>query len=778
MIDFKKEHWELLFNSIDEGFCIIEIIFDEQKKPVDYQFLMINASFEKQTGLIDAVGKRMRELAPNHEAHWFEMYGRIALTGEPVRFENRAEQLHRWYDVYAFRFGNPKNFQVAILFNDITERKRAEETIKSLNKELSDKLYQLEDANKKIRESEKIKSEFFANVSHELRTPLSLIYAPVESLLAGKYGTLASGQSQALQIIHNNAVRLLQMVNGLLDFAKFEAGKMKVVREPTDVADLLNSLLNDFESMLGSKKLMLVKEIENCSGDVLMDRYLFERIFFNLLSNAIKFTPEGGTITVKAKSEKNNFEMCVKDTGVGIEEKNRKNLFEKFIQGEGSSTRRFEGTGLGLAMVKEFCELLGGSVSVESELFMGSVFTVRLHAPVTQEKEKDMRSQRGLLLPRYQLLPAAGRDLHIADENLKVLVCEDNHELSSYIVSLLSNFCMIKVAVDGEIGLQLANDWQPDLVLTDVMMPKKDGLELCREIKSTPTLSKITVVLLTAMTHREAMIKGWEARADEYLFKPFHPDELVTRIRSLLSIIVERKKAAEDLEMYTRQLEQANKELESFSYSISHDLRAPLRAILGYISMLKEDFGPALNEEGVRIIGNITANAAKMNKQIEDLLKLASLGKRGISKSSISMTGLAKEVIKEIEQGTKHTAEIIIHDMPLAYADNGLMGHVYHNLVSNAIKYSSKKDKPKIEIGFTTTQKGITYFVKDNGAGFDMKYYEKLFGVFQRLHRSEEFEGTGIGLAIAEKIISKHGGSVWAEGHVNGGAVFYFSLSS
>ena len=142
------------------------------------------------------------------------------------------------------------------------------------------------------------------------------------------------------------------------------------------------------------------------------------------------------------------------------------------------------------------------------------------------------------------------------------------------------------------------------------------------------------------------------------------------------------------------------------------------------------------------------------------------------------MTGLAKEVIKEIEQGTKHTAEIIIHDMPLANADNGLMGHVYHNLVSNAIKYSSKKDKPKIEIGFTTTQKGITYFVKDNGAGFDMKYYEKLFGVFQRLHRSEEFEGTGIGLAIAEKIISKHGGSVWAEGHVNGGAVFYFSLSS
>jgi signal transduction histidine kinase len=565
------------------------------------------------------------------------------------------------------------------------------------------------------------------------------------------------------------------MVNGLLDFAKFDAGKMKVEREPINIKTLINSLLNDFESILGSKKLTLVKEITDSVKQVLMDRYLFDRIFFNLLSNAIKFTPEGGIITVKTKAEDNILELSVADTGMGISEEDIKNLFQKFKQVEGSSTRRFEGTGLGLAMVKEFSELLGGSVSVESSPGKGSVFTVRLSAPFTEEEEKT-ESGRTTLLPRYRIATTDIKENNNFDSQMKVLICEDNEELSAYIVSLLAPICITKVAKDGEEGWDFVNSWHPDLVLTDVMMPKKDGIELCRLIKSSSITSKITVVLLTALTHRDAMMKGWEVKADEYLFKPFHPDELVTRIRSLFSILAERKISSEVIEKYISQLEQTNKEMETFSYAISHDLRAPLRAIMGFSGIIAEEYNSKLDNEGKRLIDAVISNTKKMGAQIEDLLKFMRFGKESLKMSVFSMEDLVKKVIADINQLTPHKAEIIVHPMPSINADYGLMTAVLYNLISNAVKYSLEKTPPKIEIGYTETDRGAAFFIKDNGAGFDMKYYNKLFGIFQRLHSSHEFEGTGIGLAIVDRIISKHGGSVWAYGKVNEGATFYYSL--
>jgi signal transduction histidine kinase len=666
---------------------------------------------------------------------------------------------------------------------DITEfmllKKKGAE-LKTRTEQMESEIYlraqQLQEANKKLRESEKIKDEFFANVSHELRTPLSLIIAPLESLLSGQYGTLSTGQLQSLQIMHNNTIRLLQMVNGLLDFAKFEAGKMKVEREPINIKTLINSPLNDFQSILGSKKLTLVKEVTDAVKQVLMDKYLFDRIFFNLLSNAVKFTPEGGTITVKTKIEDNILELSVADTGMGIAEEDIKNLFQKFKQVEGSSTRRFEGTGLGLAMVKEFSELLGGSVSVKSSPGKGSIFTVRLSAPFTEEEEKKAEQGRTTLLPRYRVGATEIKENNNSDAQMKVLICEDNEELSAYIVSLLAPICVTKVAKDGEEGWGFVNTWQPNLVLTDVMMPKKDGLELCRLIKSTTATSKITVVLLTALTHRDAMMKGWEVKADEYLFKPFHPDELVTRIRSLLSVLAEKKKSSEVIEKYISQLEQTNKEMETFSYAISHDLRAPLRAIMGFSSIIREDYYSKLDNEGQRLIDTVISNTQKMSMQIEDLLKFMRFGKENLKMSVFPMEDLVKKVIADINQLTQHKAEIIIHPMPSVNADYGLMTAVFYNLISNAIKYSLKKNAPKIEIGYTETDRGAAFFIKDNGAGFDMKYYDKLFGIFQRLHSGEEFEGTGIGLAIVDRIISKHGGAVWAQGKVNEGATFYFSL--
>lgn len=231
-----------------------------------------------------------------------------------------------------------------------------------------------------------------------------------------------------------------------------------------------------------------------------------------------------------------------------------------------------------------------------------------------------------------------------------------------------------------------------------------------------------------------------------------------------------------DLQENIKQLALTNKELESFSYSISHDLRAPLRSIDGYSKILEEDFGDELKEEAKRLLGVIQRNAFKMNVLIDDLLEFSRLGKKEVRKAALDMHALVEQVLEEVPNAGKKKVEVELASLLPSHADAALLTQVWVNLVSNAYKYSGKKNAPLVEIGCYPSENEVVYFVKDNGAGFDMKYAHKLFAVFQRLHDANEFEGTGIGLAIVQRIIYKHGGRVWAEGKIGKGATFYFSL--
>jgi PAS domain S-box-containing protein len=252
--------------------------------------------------------------------------------------------------------------------------------------------------------------------------------------------------------------------------------------------------------------------------------------------------------------------------------------------------------------------------------------------------------------------------------------------------------------------------------------------------------------------------------------------------------ITQRKKAQEEIQQLTDSLEQkviertaqleaSNKELDSFSYSVSHDLRAPLRAIDGYARILQEEYGDKLDREGRRLTKVITNNAQKMGQLIDDLLAFSRLGKQHIVKVDIDMNTLVHSIVdKLISEENKKSIEFDIKPLLNAGGDSSMVRQVMINLISNAVKYSGKKEKPVIEIGSYKENGSINYYVKDNGAGFDARYTDKLFNVFQRLHGANEFEGTGVGLAIVHRIITRHGGKVWAEGKVNEGAVFYFSL--
>ena len=271
--------------------------------------------------------------------------------------------------------------------------------------------------------------------------------------------------------------------------------------------------------------------------------------------------------------------------------------------------------------------------------------------------------------------------------------------------------------------------------------------------------------IITAFYREDGTVKGFAKVTQDITEKKTLEDE-----NRLLHEQLEEK-----VRQRTKELEVVNKELEAFSYSVSHDLRTPLRAIGGYSAMLKEDFGPLLDAEANRLIDTILANTRMMGELIDDLLKFSKMARLETIYEAIDMNQLVQTCLNGLTFDDKRYA-ISVAALPPCNGDPTMLKQVWMNLLANAIKYSSKNEKPNIEVGATMDARTITYYIKDNGVGFDMKYASKLFGVFQRLHRQDEFEGTGLGLALAKRIISKHNGEIWTEAIPDKGATFYFSI--
>lgn len=372
---------------------------------------------------------------------------------------------------------------------------------------------------------------------------------------------------------------------------------------------------------------------------------------------------------------------------------------------------------------------------------------------------------------------------------VKLLLVDDREEnlLSLEVVLADKNYELIK-AHSGRDALKiLLSEQDFALILMDVQMPIMDGFETAELIRQSERLKHVPIIFLTANNNApDNIFKGYQAGAVDYILKPFSVQILQAKVAVFVDLYNKTRelriqgehlrKINEQMAQHAEELIRINQELESFSYSVSHDLRAPLRAISGFARLLKEGYNDKLDDEGKRILGIIGNNGMKMGKLIDDLLAFSRLGRKELEKKLVDMNELVANVIVDIEKTLKHAASINIEELPPTHTEETLMDQVWCNLITNALKYSSKKENPEIHIGcFEDQKEGNIYFVKDNGVGFDMNYYDKLFGVFQRLHSAEEFEGTGIGLAIVHRIVSKHGGRIWAEGKPDEGATFYFT---
>jgi PAS domain S-box-containing protein len=513
-----EEQYQMLFNSMEEGFCTIEVIFNEDDKPVDYRFLEINPAFEKQTGLKDAKGKLMRELAPDHEQHWFDIYGKIALTGASARFENRAEALRRWYEVYAFRVGAAEDRRVGIVFSDITNRKRREEEMRN--------------AKEQAERASHAKDEFLAALSHELRTPLTPVLLTTAVLRDD--GRLPLDARDQLAMMKRNIELEARLIDDLLDLTRITHGKFALRMEPCDVHSLLALAVEMVRDEARIKHLAVEIDLRADQANVMGDPARLQQVFWNLLKNAVKFTPEAGHVTVRSQRANGKLTVEIADTGVGIPPEAIGKIFLPFEQAaEVQKDRRFGGLGLGLSISKAILDQHGAEIEVDSD-GVGRGATFRVALPVTDVSvptpAKKVWSARADI--------AATHDGEVAQRRLQVLLVEDHEATIEVLRRLLTQAGHhVTSAMTVAVAKQAAENARFDIVISDLGLPDGTGFQLMEELRDIYSLRGIA---LSGYGMDEDLKRARSSGFAVHLIKPVDFDQL----RQAISEVVEEQSQA------------------------------------------------------------------------------------------------------------------------------------------------------------------------------------------------------------------------------------------
>ena len=671
-----------------------------------------------------------------------------------------------------------------------------------LRSELEQKQQQLEDSNRKLVELDQIKSRFFANISHELRTPLTLLLAPLETLLR-RFG-LDPETKELLFTMHSNGMRLLKLINDLLDLVRLESGRMEIKHEPVPVADFVKGLASAARQVADDKRLRLESYVDPALDTVVGDRDKLEKIVLNLVFNALKFTPAGGRVELRAEKKGEAFVLSVADTGMGISEQNLPHVFDRFWQADGSSKRKYQGVGIGLALVKELVEIQGGTVSVQSREGQGTTFTVSLPyrkaelaaepkpatAPEAAPAIADGRAvaseewlmnlyRRAELFPALTPLQETLRPVETARNGSlpTLLVADDEPDMLRFLKSQLSPHYNVLEAVDGQQAIEKASQFLPDIILLDMMMPEKDGLQACREIRERTPTQSIPIILLTARADEETKLKALEAGASDFLAKPFSTTELHVRIKNLVESHQYQRKVSkqnqvlestiEQLKETETQLVQTEKlaSLGRMSAGIIHEINNPLNfATTGLFTLRNKGkyLAPDQQEEYQDILKDVEEGIKRVKNIVSDLRMFTHPETE--SRDQVEIAEVAAAALRFLSNEWKNKVRIeqALAEHQTVWGNKNKLIHVLVNLLQNSLDALKAKtfvnERPTIGIEGRLAPGKSLLIVRDNGIGIGSEHLDKVFDPF--FTTKEVGEGMGLGLAICYRIVQEYEGRI------------------
>ncbi len=651
-----------------------------------------------------------------------------------------------------------------------------------------------------LAELDRAKTTFFSNVSHEFRTPLTLLQGPITDALIDEAHPLSPEQRERLEMAQRNSLRLLKLVNSLLDFARIEAGRIEAVYEPVDLASFTADLASAFRSAIERAGMRLIVNCPPLPEPVYVDREMWEKIVLNLLSNAFKFTFEG-EIVVALRADERAVMLEVRDTGVGIPPEELPHVFERFHRVHSTRARTFEGTGIGLALVQELVRLHGGSISASSTEGQGTTFTVSLPRGMAHLPAERLGTRRTLpstssgVVPYVEealrWLPASAGETIVSSiwteqgqilaaatvdqeqPRARLLVIDDNADMLEYITRILSPYYTVEAVRDGLTALRQIEQLPPDLVVSDVMMPGMDGFQLLQAIRNRPSTRMLPVILLSARAGEEATIEGLQAGADDYLVKPFSARELLARVAARLEIA-----------HLFQQVQQALRSRDELFSLVTHDLKNPLGAIKGYAQLAHRLLTHArAPDQGqlAMLLTRIDALSSRMTAQINELLDLAHLqSDRQPKLSQLDLVTLLRQVIAEHWQTTSHPIIFqTTEDSLIGQFDAVRLERILTNLLSNAIKYSP--DGAQVEVSLERQEEQGSVWaivrVRDYGLGIPAADLPHIFEPFHRAANvTGKIVGTGLGLSSVQQMVTHHGGTITVESQEQQGSTFTVRL--